>query len=131
MEKVEMSIPFDRRTITIAKNGDFCINKKFLERLEQEFGDLSIDLRHSADYRKLVFRKGAEGEFRLPYTGRMKHRGLQKAMLAHGYELPARFLFTWDKASGLWIGELEEVAPAPSVRDVIQRKEMSKRSRKA
>lgn len=115
LEKVENPIPFFQRTITISPKGEVVINKKFLECIVTEYGDYKIDLRHDEAYKFLAFQKGDENDFKLPSKGRMKHPELCARLLSYGYELPVRYIFEKNCEKNLWVGYMDEVAPAPSV----------------
>lgn len=118
LEKIGMPNDFIKRTISISKREEISISKKFRDELCREYESEYIDLRHDDNYRILMFRVGDEGDLPLLKRSKMIHRELGAALISYGYELPVRYNFVKAPDTNIWIGYLDEVAPAPEISGV-------------
>lgn len=104
-----------KMSIRINMEGEMYISKKILDYFREGNENAYVDFRHSKDYRVLALKKGERNQFRLPKAGVMKHKLLKNKLQDLGYKIPAVYVFEKVEEEKMWIGRLEEVAPAPSV----------------
>lgn len=116
--KFEEMIPFekpkktyDRMSIRIDEKGRMHISKSILEYFSGVEG--RVDFRHTKDYRVIALKECEESQFKLPKVGIMKYDDLKKDLQDKGYKIPAVYLMKKVDEEKMWVGKLQEVAPAP------------------
>lgn len=99
--------------VRVNGRGELALGSTLFKKLFQEGKGAFVKYFYTDDYRVIAIQPGEEGDFRFPKSGMIKHQKYANKLEALGYRLPAKYSISWNEEVQAWVGELQEVSPAP------------------
>ena len=117
---VHLTMPSKRgheMAISVTKARDIVLNGRLLEEIRKTSPEAYVSFDYTQDERAVIITDaGEKNDFRFGKTGRVKHRQFAGELEKLGYAIPAKYHVEWDSEKDAWIGILQEVCNAPTLK---------------
>lgn len=99
--------------VRVNGSGELALSACLLKKLFGNDDNTFVKYYYTDDYRIIALQKGGEGDFKFPKSGRIKYQRYANKLETLGYKLPTKYRVEWNDKVQAWVGELQEVSPAP------------------
>ena len=114
-----LGMPYRKKfdmALTVSEKCYCSMNGQLLKQVKEIIPELEMNVLISEDLKVIVLQKSNEPNFKFRKSGIIKHQEFTKKLEEKGYAIPAKYIIEWSKEKNAWVGLLQEVTKAPSIK---------------